>query len=107
MLFKQAYFPNLLLGQTNKVSKVEKKTSNISDQKKDILLMYDCNRVYHVLTKQLATQFHLHKIKNLEKALLVDPVTCDPVHDNFKLSDKKKDEMTEDEKNTESENKLI
>jgi len=38
---------------------------------------------------------------------MVDPVTCDPVYDNFKLSDKKKDEMTDDEKNTESENKLI
>lgn len=107
MLFKQAYFPNLLLGQTTNVTKVEKKTLDIRDQKKDILLMYDCNRVYHLLTKQVSTKFHLQSIKNLELALQVDPITCDPVHDLFKLSDKKPDEMTPAEKATESNNKLI
>lgn len=112
MLFKQAYFPNLLLGQTTNVTKVEKKTLDIRDQKKDILLMYDCNRVYHLLTKQVSTKFHLQSIKNLELALQVDPITCDPVHDLtnddlFKLSDKKEDKMTPDEKAKESNNKLI
>ena len=44
---------------------------------------------------------NLNKIKNLEKALMVDPITCDPLYDEFKLSNKKVDEMTEDEAATE------
>jgi len=71
------------------------------------LVFYDCDYVYHLLTKQVPTHFNLTGNPNLEKALLVDPITCDAKYPVQFKPDYTLHDLVGDENKTETEKRLI
>jgi len=73
------YNPMMILGQSDKISIIEKETmKNLKNQKHDVKLIYKCDKTYTLLAQPEPTVFTKHEYIEL----IVDPNTCEPAEED-------------------------